>query len=303
MNTFKCPICSAGSFTKKAEYKASSQIFANRHIVRCNQCHTLMVHPLPVKHQLDHYYNAYWKQETIEEMLPLFEAQAAARFEFLRPFMPEEEALRVLDIGAGFGLIHGIMQKAAGRDITYDAVEIDPLAVHYLRTHIMPRVIFDRLEDVRDSYQIILLSHFIEHVANPVHFLDNLTRHIHSKGILFIEVPNQDHKFKSLNEPHLFFFDRQTLSHLVVQSGFDVLHVDICGPQIDELQERRGIALVLKHVLRGRLPHNLKAALLAVRKRLSGKSTLAGIPRKALYDYNPWGRWIRLVALKKESKP
>lgn len=303
MKPFTCPICSAGSFSEKAKYKASSQIFANRHIVRCSKCHTLMVHPLPVKHQLDHYYHAYWKRETFEEMLPLFEAQAAARFEFFRPFMPEEETLRVLDMGAGFGLIHDIMQKAAGRDITYDAVEIDPLAVDYLRTHIKPRVIFDRLEDVRGSYQIILLSHIIEHVANPVHFLDNLTQHVHSRGILFIEVPNQDHKFKSVNEPHLFFFDRQTLSHLVVQSGFDVLHVDICGPQIDELQERHSIALTLKHLLRGRLPQNLKATLLAVRKRLPGNSSLAGIPRKALYDYNPWGRWIRLVALKKESKP
>jgi SAM-dependent methyltransferase len=233
-------------------------------------------------------------------MLPLFEAQAAARFEFLRPYMPKKTELQVLDIGAGFGLIYNVMTRVAGLQITYDAMEVDPLAVDYLRTHIRPRVVFSRQEDVRGQYDVVLLSHIIEHMTDPVHFLKILNRHVRDQGILFIEVPNQDHKFKSLNEPHLFFFDTCSISSLVSHSGYKVLNVDICGPKINELKDDNGLFITIKTLLRRKIPLHAKKMILRMRKMMSGKRRLAGIAERTIYDYNPWGRWIRLVALKKE---
>ena len=299
MNIFKCPICTAHSFVRKAKYRACTEIFTNRDIIQCRSCQTMMVNPLPDKRQLDLYYHYYWKKETLTELLPLFEAQAAARIEFFKPLMPRGEKLSVLDIGAGFGLIYKVLSTVSGQDIRYDAVEMDPLAVDYLRTFIKPRVIFDRPEDIQGKYHVILLSHIIEHLTDPVLFLTNLSDLLHDEGILFIEVPNQDHKFKSLNEPHLFFFDEKTLSNIVVQSGYNVLRVDICGPQIAELQGNGRIALAIKNVLRRNVPHPIKTVLLRMRRIINNKPSLAGIPKEAIYDYNPWGRWIRVVALKK----
>ncbi len=49
----------------------------------------------------------------------------------------------------------------------------------------------DILEE-SDQYDLIILSHVLEHIAKPIIFLKKLSKHLNKNGLVFIEVPSID---------------------------------------------------------------------------------------------------------------
>ena len=71
----------------------------------------------------------------------------------------------------------------------------------------------------------------IEHLTDPKGTLLALKRHLIPPGLLLIEVPNLRHFRERLrtgatmDDSHLFYFSRRSLTNLLDTCGFDVLHV------------------------------------------------------------------------------
>ncbi len=289
---FKCPICDSESFDDSLPYKGNSEIFLDRSIVRCRVCHTFMIHPFPTEEELNIYYQSYWIRKKIEHKFPVYRAQAEARFMFMRPYMPGDNILSIFDVGAGFGLLKiPFIENINASSIFYDAVEIDPTAVDYLKNNIEPRAIYSRLEDSNGKYHIIILSHILEHVTDPLRFLQHQSKRLIKDGMIFIEVPNEDHRFKLQNEPHLYFFNESTLSYLVDIAGYQVLNVSACGERILLKNTPVSPFINIKALVRSALPAPILKIIHSIRKTKRPESSF-----KSLFEYGPNRRWIRLVA-------
>jgi SAM-dependent methyltransferase len=83
---------------------------------------------------------------------------------------------------------------------------------------------------------LVVMSHVLEHVSSPIKFLKDATRSLREGGVLFIEVPCRDYEHKPIDEPHLLFFDKGPLRHLLHQSGFENIQVSYHGVTIDQLR-------------------------------------------------------------------
>jgi SAM-dependent methyltransferase len=79
-----------------------------------------------------------------------------------------------------------------------------------------------------DSYDAILLCHVLEHAAEPVQLMRNISAYLSENGLLYVEVPlGCFNEWKWLDEPltHLNFFSEESVQYILKKSGLDVIHI------------------------------------------------------------------------------
>ena len=138
---------------------------------------------------------------------------------------------------------------------------------------------------------MIILSHIVEHLKNPVSFLSNQRSKLREGGTLFLEAPNQDYIHKLRNEPHIIFLSPKTISSLMEKSGYEILRIDSCGERLDNLKRK----------------NNKKEQKLSLIERIDRKifgkrsDALFKESIKHINEYGPDRKWIRLLARAKEN--
>ncbi|MBM3132056.1 MAG: methyltransferase domain-containing protein, partial [Chloroflexi bacterium] len=184
----------------------------------------------------------YWKQTQSGvslRILPVPFALAQARWRLIEGSVAEHagsRAIRVLDIGAGHGYL-GLVAAAKGsvRLGEYCAVEPDPTMRQYLNHMWASRgckatlVTLPSLDDVTGSCDAVVLSHVLEHVDAPLSFVESAAGCLSREGVLFVDVPNQDHLFKRDVFPHAIFFSVQSLGLLLERAGLESLSIGVWG--------------------------------------------------------------------------
>ena len=100
------------------------------------------------------------------------------------------------------------------------------------------------LEWNKGQYDLITMSHVLEHTEKPRDFLMHSRQLLHDTGLIFIEVPSEmitclikrhvgDHR-------HLCYFTRETLKAYITSSGFECLYcellIDVVGSRIPLLR-------------------------------------------------------------------
>lgn len=130
----------------------------------------------------------------------------------------------ILDYGGGDGRL---MQ--AFRDLNKQCFLVD-----YNRNCI-PGVtkLSDTIDDLDQSerFDLIVCSHVMEHVSQPLQVLKKLTSHLSENGNIFIEVPMEVWKKPPLQrEPvtHVNFFVPSSLHNLLLLSGLVVSKCEVC---------------------------------------------------------------------------
>jgi SAM-dependent methyltransferase len=237
---FSCPVCRNFDYLNKFDYKIKfrSPVFKSKNLVRCSKCLTYSIFPVPKQGDLDEYYLNYWKNEGYKDSFSLFEAQAKTRFEYIKKNIPDEQKeIDILDIGSGFGLIAKYFRcYFKNKKINYDVIEIDPTATGYLKKYIHPKNIYINISKIRKKYNVIIMSHILEHLADPYDYFLKIKNLLADKNIIFIEVPNEDFRFKPYQEPHLVFFNPDSLSSFIRRCGFKVIKTANCGLSISFLK-------------------------------------------------------------------
>lgn len=119
---------------------------------------------------------------------------------------------RIFEVGAG----HGINLSALGEAFPDAALLTDEVDQS---VSLPPRIRAASLDD--GPYDLIVMSHVLEHFSDPQAFLDRAAAALSPDGVLLIEVPNDppaalDNQL--YNEPHLLFFEPKTLRNLVGRS-------------------------------------------------------------------------------------
>jgi hypothetical protein len=190
-------------------------------------------------------------------------------------------------VGAGYGFTKEALDSA--RIMTkYDAVETDEKAVAAMRDRGILRNAYSSAGDVGGSYSLIVLAHIIEHFSHPVAFLRQVAARLDDGGLLFVEVPHGDHRYKAFNEPHLSFFSKEALVRAVAAAGFDVVACETCGPK----------AVIGVNGRKGRVRSGVVQKIMRRAMSIISRYGWFGVFR----DYAVYGGdrvWLRLVARKR----
>lgn len=207
--------------------------------------------PMPSEAKLEKYNASYFDSahgglQQSAVALAFFKGIAKIRAEHLRKFLVKNNVKveSVLEIGPGHGFFAENWIKC-NPDTKYYGVETDitchnslqELDVHLVRPG----------ENLPET-DAVVLSHVLEHVSSPFEFLSAVTKRLRSGGVIFIEVPCQDWKHKPLDEPHLLFFEKQSMSVLLNSLAFSGIQVSYHGEEIDILQKEAIIAKQLSRV-------------------------------------------------------
>jgi len=93
---------------------------------------------------------------------------------------------RLLDVGCSLGLL---VDEANRLGYVAEGVDLDSHAVEFAKAKGRP-VSLGRLEELESgNYDVICLSHTLEHIAQPKEFLTECIRHLAPDGILAVAVP------------------------------------------------------------------------------------------------------------------
>lgn len=151
-----------------------------------------------------------------------------------RDIIPWTGAGRLLDLGCGEGANLATLQ-ADGWDV--HGIEMSKTAVAAARERVGDRIHHGTLETAPyadESFDVILMSHSLEHMFSPVATLQRLHRLLRPAGLLVVAVPNVGSLEARLfgkwwlpwDPPrHLYHFDRGTLEQTMERAKFRVNRV------------------------------------------------------------------------------
>ncbi|MCX6620154.1 MAG: class I SAM-dependent methyltransferase, partial [Acidobacteria bacterium] len=217
-------------------YRTTTEVFQ---VVECAKCRLIRLFPWPKPEDLGRYYPPdYWFQpsgslsERLEERYRRFVLRDHIHFVSEAMRAVEGPPGRVLDVGCGGGLFLRMLKEAgaevAGLDFSADAAAIAwhhngvPVAVGSL-----PRAPF-----AASSCSVITMFHVLEHLYDPMTYLEAAHRLLKPDGRLVIQVPNAacwqflllGENWSGVDIPrHLINFRDSDLDTLLSHAGFEVL--------------------------------------------------------------------------------
>lgn len=142
---------------------------------------------------------------------------------------------RVLELGCGTGaVIEECQRRRAG--ISYTAVDYSHTALEYLRQRcpdirVIQGDITNRSFSLDENYDVLILSHVLEHLEDPAGFLGSMQRAIKFAYVV-VEVPLEDLLFSRLKARfldrrnkagHVQFFTQRSFEQLIKESGLKII--------------------------------------------------------------------------------
>lgn len=155
------------------------------------------------------------------------QARLESQTRFFAPFLPKGGA--VIEIGCATGELAAAVRKTlpVGR---YDAIELSPAGetARPKLDHLYTEPLRDLLakDAIGTTYDLILMSHVLEHLREPGAELGAMKRILNPGGAMFLEVPNRaGHRRLPIddNRAHLHFFSANSLLWLLAEQGLETI--------------------------------------------------------------------------------
>ena len=298
-----CPICGAKNTRFYRSYRCKSLAFASKEIRECSDCHIFYASPRPEESEIDTYNRDYFQntnQRAINTWQVAFErGMAKIRWNHLQQHLPNyiSAPLVFLEIGPGDGYLAEII-KADMPKAEYYAIETDASCHPSL---LAKGVNLLASGTTLSKANVVILSHVLEHLANPKEVLKQIYRSLTKNGLLFIEVPCQDLLHKSVDEPHLLFFDKEPMSQLLGMLGLRELSLSYHGITIQNLIKPQYLWRLWQGLRSRLLGLGLVAPFAAYEpglEQMSAKERAAVKPWQAHRESMEPAWWLRAVAIK-----
>lgn len=196
------------------------------------------------------YYDGEYRQEFSHnaEVVPtnakeIFEIYSQFQSERLRFIQPELNANSiVLEVGASAGQFLTHIKSQVGK---VHAIELDSACCKFLKEIVGVECDSEFLENSRfaaERYDVICAFQVMEHVEDPVTFVNSLKRVARSGSTIFIEVPNLCDPLLSVwnlsnyrkffyHSAHLHYFTERSLRQVAEQAGFADANISVTFTQ------------------------------------------------------------------------
>lgn len=237
-----CPICSSNDVKLCDAYRGGNEVFRGLMLAKCSSCGMVFASPMPsndalAKYNLKYFSSAHGGISKSPETLAFFSAISRLRIAYLERYLDIEQVQisTVLEFGPGPGFFAACWLERYPKTI-YQVCETDKSCHDSLKKLGIQVIDFDSHIDAIAQVDLVVMSHVLEHVTSPKEFLEIAKKRLKKNGIIFIEVPCLDFKYKLLDEPHLLFFDKQQMHNLLKLSGFEIIDLSYFGQAINALQ-------------------------------------------------------------------
>jgi SAM-dependent methyltransferase len=225
-------------------------------LVLCPNCELIYLSPLPPKEVFD---GLYVKNVQFGEAARSGIHSWIARTycwlrlkALLRRMGAGKKPIRVLEIGSGLSWMCraakfiNARSVTVAQDVSSEAVEICKWVDHYIVGEIT-----SKLTEMKEyaPYQIISLTHVIEHLPDPIETLRKCSMLLDEKGIIFITAPyrpkgwNDSSPFTLWEKwsytyvpAHLQYFNEKSMRRCAEESGLDLVFFDASAHQGQALE-------------------------------------------------------------------
>lgn len=235
-----CPVCGNNSTKDIATFRSQNPVFLGCSRATCSSCDMVYATPMPSESALAEYNARYFSSAHSGKpssllALAFFSGIARLRLAFVRRFLARHQigVNHVLEFGPGLGFFAKSWKELHPSSI-YSVVETDSSC------HKSLQALGVQIVDAPNMgpSDLVVMSHVLEHVSDPVAFLHSATLGLRQGGAVFIEVPCQDWKHKALDEPHVLFFEKKSMQLLLAKLGFEDIQVSYYGQSIRALCSR-----------------------------------------------------------------
>ncbi|WP_061249384.1 class I SAM-dependent methyltransferase [Leptospira alstonii] len=304
-----CPVCDSASTTFIRNYRGDSKLFENLNLKKCEQCTFVFADPLPNKEELDEYNSSYFvNAHGGLPTHPMAKAYQVAinkiRVNYVIETIRKEKGgilnLRILEIGPGTGDFLKFWLQLYPNS-KYSILESD--LNNRKRFETLAHLQYSSLDEIPSNYfDLIVVSHVLEHTNDPKFFLDGLSDRLKESGFIFIEVPCQDYLFKDKEEPHLLFFNQKSMHQLLDKIGMQVISLGYFGPSIDQSLFKKLFYRVYSKIvglfLKFKIEIFVSFFFPKMRNYLSNLEILSILPSDAIDEKSNLSWWLRTIAVK-----
>lgn len=213
----------------------------------CENCGYGMLQSIPTDSQLSAFYNgAFWGRENLAERVSnasagyfssVHLARAKQQQEFIRRNIDLQNVTKCLEIGAGDALLSKALKDASDTTTFHVCEPGNHWNDYYQNIGINKIADFFPFSSPHEPYDLIVASHWLEHVPDVLETLKLIKSKLAVHGKLFIEVPNTAHDYWELNlkdTPHIHFFTLTSLTKMAEHVGFKVMAIGEFGITLAE---------------------------------------------------------------------
>ena len=212
-----CCLCGSNKYDQVDSFKSYS-------IMRCRSCKLQSLSPFPEESQLDKiysdYYNAWDLNNSGRDVMMMKRETFRSYLKRVNPYISSGT---YLDIGCATG-----ESLAAAEENGFDVygVEVSPHGIQQCRKRFGEgKIIGEALKSTHfhaDFFDLITLSDVLEHITEPVAFIDTVYNILKPGGILMIVTPDTSSWIKKLmgkrwlhyKEEHVYYYNKPSIMEL-----------------------------------------------------------------------------------------
>lgn len=234
----RCPVC--GSERHHALHAQRYALFDDSRLPRetqisaCGECGVVFALSCATAQDYRAHYAQHSKYDTAVSASGSGESAHDAKrlaelVEWLAPYVAPQSA--ILDVGAGRGgLVRAFRQRGYQRVSGIDPAEgcVAAMRAADMRAHV-GELEADRWPTDPDRFDLIVLSHVIEHVFDAAGALNRVAQRVSAQGLVYVEVPDAS-RYTVDGFPPFYFFDPEHINH------FDAVSLEVlamrCGMRV-----------------------------------------------------------------------
>ena len=237
----KCPICSSNKTEILRNFRNTSNIYSEMKLIQCLSCDMVFADPMPNVKAIEDYNSTYFSsahgaQPQSDVANAFFSGLARLRLAHVENYLKKKsiDVKNILEIGPGNGYFaqHWLETDST---VKYSVIETDS-TYHTNLKNLGVQIINTSDTKELEEVDLVIISHVLEHVTDPYEFLTKVTSRLRKGGVLFVDVPCNDWMHKPNDEPHLLFFNKNSISHLFQKMEFKDIQGSYHGQKIEDLK-------------------------------------------------------------------
>lgn len=251
-----CKICSESLLRSRKVRFLYGKRLKSYFIIFCNKCETGQVNYFPSNKEIFSFYNNIGTQKLFEtknkkNLLRFNKLDSLLEFIFFKSNHNIKNFINFLDIGAGTGRYCKQLQDLFNYNV--EAIEPDKTKCELLR-YFNIKYHNETFEDFykknKKKFNLIKLSQVLEHVSNPLSFLNNINKIMKKDSYLWIDIPNcNENYFNSRNNDlvgHLYFFNAKSIQYLSKLTNFKIISIGSFGKILKKKSFKENFIIKLK---------------------------------------------------------